>query len=772
MPSLSIIVPTFNRVEILRRCLRALGQQTPSLETFEVIVADDGSSDETRAMLEKEVFPIQLRPLFLPQAGPSAARNRAAEVATGDLLLFLGDDILAAPGLVAAHLQAHDEHPEENEGVLGQLAWSPELATTPFLQFLGEPDCPFQFSFSGFDPENVPLGRMYGSHLSLKRSFFMGQEGFDESFTLPAWDDIELQLRYRRVGFRLRYRSEALAHHYHPYDLPSFCRRMRMVGRATVPFYAKHPDSVLITNLPTLLTLRVREAELDRRMLQLEREEAHLAVLLEDEARLPVRERQYEGWREVLTQAMALGAQEAAREAGWQDLSALLEVRRGRARTAGRRRLRVVFSESSWERGLTVIPVSDTSAGPTRVVGRPCWQVTAAEARGQGHLYLRADATALAGWEGPVRLTIIYADVEPCSWCVEYDSSDEEWLRVPHMPGAFKRTALVENRGERRWKRAVFQLDDWLFLGRCSGADFRITVLGDRGVGVAIRSIVLEPDQPSPDEPPHRREYVTPRRRGATRSPVILHYEAAPESSIIIPVHGLIEYTAACLQAIRESTDGRYEVIVIDNGSPDQTLAYLARCIGVRTIRLPRNEGFAIACNRGAAAARGELLVFLNNDTVPLPGWLAALRATLTNHPDAGIVGAKLLYPRGLIQHAGVEFNAQLASYHRHLGAPSNYPAANQTRAVAAVTGACILLRRAEFLAVGGFDERYRNSFEDVDLCLKMLRQGRSCLYCAESVLYHHTSTTPGRFSNDRENYRLFMETWGRELAGLIAAQG
>jgi GT2 family glycosyltransferase len=223
----------------------------------------------------------------------------------------------------------------------------------------------------------------------------------------------------------------------------------------------------------------------------------------------------------------------------------------------------------------------------------------------------------------------------------------------------------------------------------------------------------------------------------------------------------LPHYTAACLQAVRRATEGTYEVLVVDNGSGEETRTYLQNCPGVRVLRAETNLGFAAACNWGAREARGRLLAFLNNDTVPLPGWLVGLRTTLAENRTAGIVGAKLLFPQGVIQHAGVWFHTNTAPYHRWVGYSSQHPAVRQTRPVPAVTGACILLRRADFLAVGGFDERYRNSFEDIDLCLKLTQAGLTAFYCAQSVLFHHTSTTPGRFDHDVENFSRFYQRWG-----------
>jgi 2-polyprenyl-3-methyl-5-hydroxy-6-metoxy-1,4-benzoquinol methylase len=127
-----------------------------------------------------------------------------------------------------------------------------------------------------------------------------------------------------------------------------------------------------------------------------------------------------------------------------------------------------------------------------------------------------------------------------------------------------------------------------------------------------------------------------------------------PKASIIIPVYNKWLYTYNCLRSIANNTsDVPYEVIVVDNASEDETGEWLDRIENLVVIKNNENEGFIKACNKGAGAARGEFLVFLNNDTVVLPGWLSALIGTLQGEPSVGAVGAKLLYPDGRLQEAG-----------------------------------------------------------------------------------------------------------------------
>ena len=146
----------------------------------------------------------------------------------------------------------------------------------------------------------------------------------------------------------------------------------------------------------------------------------------------------------------------------------------------------------------------------------------------------------------------------------------------------------------------------------------------------------------------------------------------------------------------------------------------------MQVIRNQDNLGFAKACNQGARAARGEYLVFLNNDTIPLNGWLTALIEEVRTHSDVAVVGSKLLYEDGTIQHAGVAFSREwFLPYHIYRGFDAHAASVSRRRELDCVTAACMLVRREAFEEVGGFDEGYRNGFEDVDLCLKIREKNR-----------------------------------------------
>lgn len=240
--------------------------------------------------------------------------------------------------------------------------------------------------------------------------------------------------------------------------------------------------------------------------------------------------------------------------------------------------------------------------------------------------------------------------------------------------------------------------------------------------------------------------------------------------SCIIPAWNLWETTRACLLSLAEHSQGEdMEVVVVDNGSTDATREALAplgeQLFGARftALRLPENQGFARGCNAGARAAHGEALFFVNNDITFTPGWLPPLREALSL-PHVQAVGPLLLYPDGTCQHCGVSFSPLYTLCHLYEGFPGDHPALRRVHPLQALTGAALLLPRAAFQEAGGFHEGYRNGYEDLDLCLSLHSRGAKLRLAGQSLLYHHTSRTPGRFDRDRENAALFSSRWGAKI--------
>ncbi len=215
--------------------------------------------------------------------------------------------------------------------------------------------------------------------------------------------------------------------------------------------------------------------------------------------------------------------------------------------------------------------------------------------------------------------------------------------------------------------------------------------------------------------------------------------------SVVIPAWNLHDMTARCVEAVKATCDA--EVVVVDNGSDPP--------IPGATIRNERNEGFSVASTMGADGCNGDLVVFLNNDTIPQPGWLDNMVARWTG--DDMVVGSHLLYPDGTTQHSGVFFRrdaaGNLEAFNRTVPAESGE--------VPAVTGACLMISRKRFHDLGGFDELFRNAYEDVDLLLRHRREGGRVWFESSSVVVHLESRTPGRFDHVAHNVSLLQERWG-----------
>jgi GT2 family glycosyltransferase/glycosyltransferase involved in cell wall biosynthesis len=233
-----------------------------------------------------------------------------------------------------------------------------------------------------------------------------------------------------------------------------------------------------------------------------------------------------------------------------------------------------------------------------------------------------------------------------------------------------------------------------------------------------------------------------------------------PRASVVIPIHQQVALTRACLAALERAGLGGVELVLVDNASTDGTAALLEEMEGsARVWRYPVNLGFATACNQGARLASAPVLVFLNTDTEVHEGWLEPLLAAVAD-PAVGVAGSRLLYPDGRVQHAGMALAPGCTPIHIHRGAPGDHPAVTRTRDLALVTGACLAVRRDLFLESGGFDEGFRNGFEDADLCLRLARRGLVARYCGDSVVTHLESRSPGRADHELENAVLFRSRW------------
>jgi len=245
-----------------------------------------------------------------------------------------------------------------------------------------------------------------------------------------------------------------------------------------------------------------------------------------------------------------------------------------------------------------------------------------------------------------------------------------------------------------------------------------------------------------------------------------------PIASIVIPVFNHAGHTLDCLRALAAHPPRTpCEIIVVDDGSTDQTGPWLSQITGLRYHRRAINGGFIAACNDGAAIAGGELLIFLNNDTIPQPGWLDALCDTFTLHPQAGLVGAQLLYPDGRLQEAGgVVFADGSAWNYGRFESPDD-PRYASVRDADYCSGAALAIPRELFAGIGGFDRRYAPAYyEDTDLAFAVRERGLRTIYQPFSRVVHDEGTTSGTDtqsgikSYQSRNQGVFAQRWQQAL--------
>lgn len=263
------------------------------------------------------------------------------------------------------------------------------------------------------------------------------------------------------------------------------------------------------------------------------------------------------------------------------------------------------------------------------------------------------------------------------------------------------------------------------------------------------------------------------------------HHDARPDVSVVIPVFNKLELTRACVASLlKYGTQASFEIILVDNGSTDGTRDWLAEEGKKGTLKAVLNKenlGFSRGCNVGAEASCGRYILFLNNDMEVTPQWLDPMVTLLDNDPAVGITGAKLLFPDGTIQHAGValmeyentEVDA-LSGVHIAYKKPGNSPEASTARYVQIVTGAALMTRQEIFFDLKGFSTDYWNGNEDVDLCLRAREDGWKVVYQPESTIIHYESQSgPERWVQAKENVRTFNTRWAdRARADMTSTYG
>lgn len=247
-----------------------------------------------------------------------------------------------------------------------------------------------------------------------------------------------------------------------------------------------------------------------------------------------------------------------------------------------------------------------------------------------------------------------------------------------------------------------------------------------------------------------------------------------PDVSIVIPAFNHAARTLECVASIAKFHDPSgptIEVIVADDASTEASALVLADVAGIRFVRQEENQGFLRNCNNAAAHARGTAILFLNNDVQVTSGWLTSLWTCLNSSPEIGAVGPKIIYPSGWLQDAGTRLRRDGTAEMIGLNSLPEVAAYSYDRDVDYCSGACLLLRRDDFSALGGFDDQLAPAYcEDSDLCMQLRQRGKRIVFCASSEVIHHLSVTSDALPSDYKlscisrNLETFAEKWRDQL--------
>ncbi|MCQ8239438.1 glycosyltransferase [Rhizosaccharibacter radicis] len=329
---------------------------------------------------------------------------------------------------------------------------------------------------------------------------------------------------------------------------------------------------------------------------------------------------------------------------------------------------------------------------------------------------------------------------------------------LDRMPAARRRVRRLMKGG---WWLLSGQLSDRVRARRDAGAGGRVA--SPDGLPDADRSApAASHESATPDaeaggprvEPPARDDGRLPETSPAAAAPAapvaaavpVLPTSGTPVVSVIVPSFGQVPVTLRCLRALAASdTRVPFEVIVAEDASGDPEVERLRDVPGLRLVRNERNLGFLHNCNEAALLARGRFLLFLNNDTEPMPGSIDALHSLLAGRPDAGLVGAKLVFPDGRLQEAGGIIWRDGTGWNFGRDDDPDRSQYSYVREVDYLSGAAIMLSRELFERLGGFDPAFAPAYyEDADLAFRVRALGLKVLLQPAARVIHHEGMSHG----------------------------
>lgn len=236
----SIIIPTYNRFEEIKKCLIDFENQNFPQKDYEIIIIDDGSTDKSFSKLNtlKNTLKNNIRIFKKKNRGPASARNFGIRIARGKYILFIDDDMYPSNNLLKEHQSFHKKY--KNSAILGNILWNPNLRVTPFMKYAALYG--YQFAYRMIkDPLNLDYNLFYTSNISLERKWF-NKDKFNERFRTPACEDGELAYRLQKKGLRIVFNKEAINYHSHFFSFYNFCERQYRVGENLKILFNIHPE--------------------------------------------------------------------------------------------------------------------------------------------------------------------------------------------------------------------------------------------------------------------------------------------------------------------------------------------------------------------------------------------------------------------------------------------------------------------------------------------------------------------------------------------------
>jgi len=243
-PTLSVVLCTYNRAELLRRTLDSLCRQSLDKSLFEIVVIDDGSTDDTRQVVQAYESLLPLRYSRQRNAGLGSARNHGVFLAQGKILVFHDDDDLAGPRLLEEHLETHRRYPDARYGVLGYTGLNPAIAHDPLMRFATRVGF-FLFSYPTLKNGDVLDFRYFwGGCSSCKREWLLDCGVFNPVFRFGC-EDIDLGFRLSKHGFQVVYNSRAASYMIREIGFDGFCRRLHLQGQSNYVLSRLHDNPAI-----------------------------------------------------------------------------------------------------------------------------------------------------------------------------------------------------------------------------------------------------------------------------------------------------------------------------------------------------------------------------------------------------------------------------------------------------------------------------------------------------------------------------------------------